>query len=269
MKRFEGVRLRHTILVPPEKEYTSVDDLARHNFIRVPDKEKSLQQHLALRTMLADMGVKISCIPELEGHPNSVFVRDVALCCPDGAVILRMGLDSRKGEEMWIRTAFERLDIPVIGGVEAPGTIEGGDIILAGAMAFVGSSVRSNKLGVDQATRLLLYMGYRVRIIPVPEPFLHLGGAMSALAPGKILCCEGVFPPHLLQGIDFISIQQKDFVSGNVITVKENQVIADASNAAVIEALQKNGVDVRTIDLSTFVDGAGGPSCLILPVDVE
>ncbi len=41
-------------------------------------------------------------IPELANHPNSVFTRDTALCTPNGYIKLRLGLESRQGEEEWI-----------------------------------------------------------------------------------------------------------------------------------------------------------------------
>jgi dimethylargininase len=219
MKRFEGLTLRHAIVVPPVQEYTAVDNLERHNYQKLPDKSTAIRQHRALRDLLAHLGVTLTTILEYAGHPNSVFVRDVAFCSPEGAVILSMGLESRKGEEQWILQRFREIGIPVLGGIESPGTVEGGDIVISGEIAFVGSSKRSNKQGVDQIARLLLYMGHRVRIVPVPGKYVHLGGMMTAIAPGRILCCEGSLAPNLCEGLDVIWVPDDGFTSGNVITV--------------------------------------------------
>jgi dimethylargininase len=268
MKRFEGLSLRHAIVVPPIQEYTLVDDLKRHNFQKIPDRDTAVRQHEALRDLLTRLGVKLTVIPENPGHPNSVFVRDVAYCSPEGAVILNMGLASRRGEEQWILHVFREIGIPVLGGIESPGTVEGGDLVITGEIAFVGSSKRSNKQGVDQMARLLLYMGYRVRIVPVPEKFVHLGGMMTAIAPRRILFCEGTLAQNLCEGLDIIRVPDDGFTSGNVITVATDVVIAEASNTRAIDILKNNGVTVHSVELSAFTDGMGGPSCLILPVDV-
>ena len=54
----------------------------------------------------------------------------------------------------------------------------------------------------------------------------------------------------------------------NMGCLKENEVIANcAENMVTIDILEKNGVHVHHIDLSEFRKGAGGPTCLILPVD--
>jgi arginine deiminase len=54
----------------------------------------------------------------------------------------------------------------------------------------------------------------------------------------------------------------------NVICVAPDEVVADASEGeGLIGRLVDAGVKVHALDLSEFRKGAGGPSCLILPVE--
>jgi dimethylargininase len=266
MIRNEGNSLEQVILAVPQSEYAKPDDLTAHNFAQKPDQDLALKQHENLCRLLTSLHVDVITISELEGHPNSVFVRDVAVVTPGGAVITRMGLESRQGEPAWIEQELISLDIPVIGRITEPATVEGGDIILAGSVAFVGHSSRTNNEGTDQVARILLRMGYRVRITKIPPPYLHIGGAMSVIAPDRVLCTQDVFPKRYFEGFETVTVPHSGFSSGNVITVRPNEVIAGSANTDTIEILQNNNVIVHESDLSEFIAGTGGPSCLILPI---
>lgn len=266
MIRNEGDTLRRVILAAPLTEYAKIDDLAAHNFKKPPDKDRAIEQHTYLRDLLESFAVEVITLEELQGHPNSVFVRDTAVITPDGALIMNMGLASRRNETFWIEQELSIRNIPIIDHITNTATAEGGDVILAGEIAFIGNSSRTNNVGTDQVARVLLRMGYRVRITTVPAPYLHIGGAMSVIAPGRVLCTGDVFPDRYFEGFETITVPQSDFISGNVITVRPNEVIADSSNKKTIDILRKNNVIVHDIDLSEFVAGTGGPSCLILPV---
>jgi len=266
MIRNEGNSLQQVILAIPQTEYAHPDDLAAHNFAQKPDQERALKQHEHLCALLTSLEVDVITISELKGHPNSVFVRDGAVLTPEGAVITRMGLESRRNECAWMEQELLNLDVPVIGHITEPATAEGGDIILAGDVAFVGHSSRTNNEGTDQVARILLRMGYRIRITKVPPPYLHIGGAMSVIAPDRVLCTKDVFPKRYFEGFDTITVPHSGFSSGNVITVEPNVVIAGTASRETIEILNNNDVVVHEVELSEFIAGTGGPSCLILPV---
>jgi dimethylargininase len=162
---------------------------------------------------------------------------------------------------------LESLGEPNVGSIEAPGTVEGGDVILAGSVAFVGHSQRTNEDGVEQISSLLDAMNYEVRTMTVPAPYLHMGGAMSIISPECVLCCCEVFPDDFFKGFNKVEVSCDTFVSGNVICLGDNEVIADIANVEAIKELRRAGIIVHAIDLSEFVKGTGGPSCLIMPVD--
>lgn len=175
-----------------------------------------------------------------------------------------MGLPSRESEEIWMAESLERIGIPCIGVIEAPGTVEGGDVILANDVAFIGQSSRTNSAGLQQLSLLLSSHGYEIRTTLVPSLFLHLGGAITLLTPDTILCVNGLLPEWMFKGFQRIEVPHTGFISGNVIPLGERQVIADQSNTAAIKALQHHGFTVYPLDLSEFVKGTGGPSCMIL-----
>jgi len=177
-------------------------------------------------------------------------------------------LATRRGEERWMGQALETLGEQCVGEITAPATVEGGDVILLGDIAFVGRSLRTNSDGVVQLSALLSPMGYEVRTAPVDDGYLHLGGQMSALGPSRMLHCRGVYPPDLFRGIETVEVHPCGPSAGNVICLGDNEVIANMTQEAeTIRELERRGVTVHGIDLSEFHKGAGGPTCLILPVD--
>lgn len=232
------------------------------------DRKKTRQQFEALKRILETFGCQVIDVPELANHPNSVFTRDTALCTPQGYIKLKMGLAAREGEEEWMAKILESIGEPCAGEIKEPGTVEGGDVILAGSVAFIGLSKRTNEEGAKQLSNILSDMDYEIRKIPVKYPHLHLGGAMSVVGPEQILCCMDMFPEDFFNGFDTINISCMAPSNGNVICLGNNEIIANAAeNVEAIKALEAKGKIVHSIDLSEFRKGAGGPTCLVLPVE--
>ena len=269
MIRDAGDVLTKALLCSPCREYARVSGLARHNMTQVPDPEKAKSQHTNLRAILQKHGCQVIDLAELKGHPNSVFTADPICATPFGFIQLRMGLKSRRGEEEWLACALRSVGQPHAGKIHAPGTAEGGDIILAGSVAFLGRSTRTNDRGITQLRTLLEPFGYEVRIADVPPPFLHLGGAMTVVAPGLVLCCRDVFSEAFLRGFKRIEIAATGFVSGNVIALGNKRTIVETRNLAAQKALAEHGFTVSVADLSEFIKGNGGPSCLIMAFERE
>ncbi|MGH9325022.1 MAG: dimethylarginine dimethylaminohydrolase family protein [Vicinamibacteria bacterium] len=263
----EGDRLTRVVVSSPLLEYFAVADPRAHNMNQAAEPAKTQAQHHQLVDAMARAGAEVIDAPELTGHPNSVFTRDVALATPRGYVELRMGLPTRRGEESWMVAILEEGGEPRAGKIEPPGTVEGGDVILSGKVAFVGHSERTNADGVRQLSEILRPMGYEVRVAPVTG-HLHIGGAMSAIAPERVVACRADYPAGFFDGFDVVWIDERGPSCGNVICLGPNEVLAsEAENLETMEVLDRNGVAVRGLDLSEFRKGSGGPTCLILPLE--
>jgi len=263
----EGSRLLRVIVCSPQTEYFHINNIKSHNIKQKPNKTKAKEQHNKLKSLIETFGSEVIDVSELDGHPNSVFTRDTAICTPDGYIKLKMGLETRKGEEDWMAQVLNAIGEPSAGNIESPGTVEGGDVILGGSVAFIGHSQRTNNSGIKQITHILERMGFETRVVVVPPPYLHLGGAMSIIGEDSVLCCKDIFPPDFFDGFNKVEINCNNFVGGNVICLGDNELIANSANIETIEILKKARYIVHPIDLSEFIKGAGGPTCLIMPVE--
>lgn len=267
MLRSEGDRLKRVVVSTPQQAYFDVATHEAANIPQLADPAATRRQHDRLKDTMISFGAEVVDVPELAGHPNSVFTRDVALCTPAGHIRLRMGLEVRRGEEDWIARELEAMGEPRVGQITAPGTVEGGDVILADDVAFVGLSGRTNREGARQLSSMLSRMGYEVRTTVVGQDHLHLGGAMSVIGPGMVICCRGAVPSDYLAGFEVTEVKAAGLSPGNVICLGDGQLIANsAENARAVEALDRKGMTVHGLDLSEFRKGGGGPTCLILPV---
>ena len=267
MVKNEGARLTRVVVSTPGNAYFNPGNLAEHNLTQLADKDLTQAQHDELKTTLRASGAEVIDLPELAGHPNSVFTRDTALATPDGYIRLKLGLASREGEEAWMAALLDTQGVPCIGEIAAPGTVEGGDVILAGRVAFIGRTMRTNDDGIRQLSRLLEKMDFEIRIIPLPCTILHLDKAMMMTGPESIIYCRELLAPELLEGFDITVLSCYESATANIICLGPTECLVDRANGRVIEKLEKTGSHIHALDLSEFAKGTGGPNCLIMPVE--
>ncbi len=267
MLRNEGDSLKRVVVCTPRYEYARAGNPEEHNIGALGDPKVAVEQHDDLKSKLREFGAEVTDLPELAGHPNSVFTRDTALCTPKGYVKLRLGLESRQGEEEWMAEALGAIGERCIGEIRAPGTVEGGDVVLAGDVAFVGQSVRTNEEGIGQLSALLAVMGYEIRVIALPDTILHLDKALMALGPRQVLYCRELLSQEKIEGFQGIGFSCGGDTTANTICLGDRELIVNSSNSVVIDRLAAEGYIVHSLDLGEFAKGMGGPNCLIMPIE--
>jgi dimethylargininase len=261
----EGDRLERVVVCSPKTEYFNIENAAEHNIPEIADKATAMKQHEKLRTIIENFGAEVFDIEEMPGHPNSVFTRDMAISTPDGNIKVRMGIGTRRGEEDWMAKFLDGIGEPCAGEIKEPGTVEGGDVIIAGSVVFVGLTQRTNVDGVIQLSDILKKMGYEVRPVVLPVDYLHLDQVIGILGPKRAICCTHLFPYDYFRGFEVIHSPCRN-KNVNLICLGENEIIAPASNPELIRIAKDRGVHVHEIELSEFAKGAGGPNCLVLPI---
>jgi len=262
----EGDRLTRVVVCSPEKEYFNVADPKLHNIKEAADPHRAIHQHAELRLVLRNFGSEVINAAELEGHPNSVFTRDMSIVTPQGYIKLRMGLRTREGEEEYMARFLDSIGEPCAGEIFKPGTVEGGDIFLCGSVAFVGESRRTNEEGIRQLSRLLEKMGYEVRALSLPETYLHLDQTIGVLGPNHLIYCRELYPRALFDGFEATEFSCAEF-NVNFICLGPGEILAPAANTKVIQTARSLGVKVNALDVSEFAKGKGGPNCLVLPLE--
>ena len=124
------------------------------------DIAKASEQHRSYELCLASLGVVVVPLPAEPDLPDSVFVEDPAVVVDEVAVITRMGVESRRRESELLARAIEVYR--PLNWLEAPATLEGGDVVRVGRRIFVGRSRRTNDEGIRQLSALLSPCEYTV-----------------------------------------------------------------------------------------------------------
>src|SRR6478735_7221062 len=129
-------------------------------------------------------------VPPADDCPDAAFVEDTVVVLGDLAVISRPGADERKPETAGTEETLAALGYR-IARIEAPGTLDGGDVLKHDGTVWVGLGGRTNQAGIDQLAAHLSPLGASVVAVPLTKA-LHLKSAVTALPDGTVVGWEEV-----------------------------------------------------------------------------
>ncbi len=228
-----------------------------------PNHELALTQHDAYIEALKKCGVNVTVLPADERYPDSCFVEDPAVITRKCAIITNPGAPSRNGEKDEIvgaiRKFFSDGDIEYI---KAPGTLEGGDVMMVGDHFYVGRSARTNAEGIRQFIAILEKHGLSGSEVPLEE-VLHLKTGVNYLENNNMLVSGEFVDKPEFAGFNRIEIPSEEAYAANCIWVN-GTVIVPSGYPAVEAAVRNAGYDVILVDTSEFRKLDGGLSCLSL-----
>jgi N-dimethylarginine dimethylaminohydrolase len=244
-----------------------------------PDAARILEEHEAFRAILEDAGAEVVLAQTpVPLCPDSIYVFDPALMTPRGAVLLRPGKDGRRVEVDAIAADLVEAGVPIIGRLEAPATVEGGDTIwLDERTLLVGIGYRTNEPGVDALRALLpdteIY-AFDLPHLHGADEVLHLMSLLSPLDRDLAVAYLPYMPVRLVQlldkrGIELVEVPDEEFwtMGPNVLALGPRVALALEGNDETRRRLEAAGVDVRVYsgdELSR--KGDGGPTCLTRPI---
>lgn len=201
-------------------------------------------------------------LPALEAYPDSVFVEDAALCLPEGAVVMRPGAPTRLGEAAEMAPTLREL-YDTVAVIEAPGFIEGGDILVTEREILVGTSERTNAEGIAALAEIVGPWGHTVRTVETPPGVLHFKTDCSLLAGETILATERLSASGCFEGYEVIHTCAGEEAAANSIRFNDIVVMPDGFPATAAR-VREAGYAVRTIGNSEAAKLDGGMSCLSL-----
>jgi dimethylargininase len=279
--RFGGVTmsapLRRVLVRPPAAD-TAVAWRA-FGWRREPDPVQIAKEHEAFCELLAADGAEVVVAKTpLPMSPDAIYVFDPALVTDEGALLLRPGKEGRRAEVDALAADLVEAGVSILGKVEAPATIEGGDTLwLDETTLLVGRGYRTNDAGVAALTAALP----GVAVIPFDLPFwrgagevLHLMSLISLLDTDLAVVYLPLVPVRIVEllaerGIGLVEAPDEEFASmgPNVLALGPRVGLALDGNPVTRRRLEEAGVDVRVYQgdaLSRL--GDGGPTCLTRPL---
>ena len=245
---------------------------------------RAAAQHDALTALVEASGAELAWLTDADdGLADSVFTHDPSLMTDDGAVILSMGKALRNPEPGLHEAAYRRLGIPILGRIEAPGTVEGGDCVWVDRTTLaVGRGVRTNQAGIQQLANMLGPRGINVYGFDLPlwqgeEACLHLMSVISPLADDLALVHSPLLPAAFWQmlrarGIALVEGDADEFrdshgLSLNVLPTAPREIIAVAGFPKTKAAMEAAGCKVAVFEADALcIACEGGPTCLTRPI---
>ncbi|KZE39048.1 N(G),N(G)-dimethylarginine dimethylaminohydrolase [Bhargavaea cecembensis] len=253
MSRFQNV-----IVKAPARSY--VDGLTTSDLGK-PDYEKVVEQHKAYVEALKSCDVEATELPADEQYPDSVFVEDPAVLTPEFAVIANPGAESRNGETAAIEEALKKF-YDKFYHIEAPGYLDGGDVLQADDHFYIGLSERTNEEGARQLKEILEKEGYKADILPLQE-FFHLKTGIAYLGDNNMVVAGEFIDHPAFAEYNRIVIGKEDEYSANCIKVNDT-VIIPSGYPETKRKIEKAGYRTLELDMSEVQKQDGGLSCLSL-----
>lgn len=225
---------------------------------RVPiDFDRAMAQHAAYEGALEAAGCRLVRVPAAPELPDAVFVEDTAVVTDEVAIMARPGVASRRPEVDAVAGVLGRYR--PLRRIEAPGTLEGGDVLRAGRDVFVGESGRTNAEGVRQLRAILEPLGYAVRPVPVTG-CLHLKSAVTAIADDTLVLNPLRVAADRFRGYLVVETDPAEPGAANVLRLDDTVLVA-AGHPGTARRLQARGVEVAEMDISELAKAEAGLTC--------
>jgi dimethylargininase len=228
---------------------------------RVPiDVALAQAQHYQYQAALRQLGCEVIALPAEPDLPDSVFVEDVAIVLDEVAIITRPGADSRKPEARLIAEAlkpYRKLKF-----IEAPGTVDGGDVLRVDKTLYVGLSSRSNQATIDQMLLHLTPLGYSVQGIKVTG-CLHLKSAVTQVAADALLINPQWVDVAYFKTFRLIEVNPGEPGAANAVWV-DRGVVYPSNFPRTQQRLIEHDVSLISVDASEVQKAEGAVTCCSL-----
>ena len=272
--------LRRVLVKRPDRAF-AVDNPAAWHYAGRPNLDIARQEHDTLVNILREAGAEVIYHDELQqDRADAIFVHDPAIVTDEGAVVLRMGKDLRRGEEAAVGRRFVGLGVPFHDELHGEARAEGGDLLwMDHDTLAVGQGFRTNEEGLRQLREALEPLG--VTLIPVPLPYyggpdacLHLMSLISLVDYDAAVIYLPLLPVPFWKyltdrGFRFIEVPEREFESmgTNVLALAPGKCLMLEGNPITRLRLEEAGCEVFTYKGNEIsLKAEGGPTCLTRPI---
>ena len=250
------------------------------NYLGKPDYKKSTEDYEQLIDFFKTNNIEIHYLPiDEDTSLDSIYTHDPCIISNSGVILSNMGKSDRQTEPEAIASYFNSINVPILGQIKSPGTLEGGDVVWIDERTIaVGEGYRTNAEGIRQFKSLLKNDVDKIITVPLPHwtgpaDCLHLMSNISPIDHDLYLVYSRLLPvsfrEYLLgRGIKLIEVPDREYDSMgcNVLAIAPRKVIMINKNPITQKRLEAENVEVHTYDGSEIsIKGSGGPTCLTRP----
>jgi dimethylargininase len=149
--------------------------------------------------------------------------------------------------------------------IQAPGKMDGGDVLVTPGRVFVGMSGRTNEEGVGQLRALMTRHGFEVIAVPVTG-CLHLKSAVTlASVPleggrGTLLINPDWVDRGYFGGFELMDVDPSEPAAANVLRVGDCVMCAD-EHPKTRQRLSVRGFVTQSVPAGELAKAEGGVTC--------
>ena len=272
--------LRRVLVYPPvhPRNTISWEELS---YLGPMDHDTAAAEHEAFREVLRAAGAEVITgeidNPQLQ---DAIFPFDPVMITDAGAILLQMGKQQRRLEVELAEETMRDLGVPIIGRIERPGIVEGGDCLWIDRYTMaVGRGYRTNQEGIRQLTEILRPLGVEVLVYDLPHwtgpsDCLHLLSLISLVDDNLAVVYRPLMATAFVQelvsrGIGFVDVPDDEFASQgpNVLALGQRNCLLLKENEITAQRLRDAGCTVQTYTGNEISHNrTGGPTCLTRPI---
>lgn len=247
----------HAITRKPGTNFA--DGLTQAN-LGIPSYELITDQHSAYVNTLKQKRLTVIELEPLIEYPDAYFVEDPAIVTPDVAIITIPGAQSRQGEQSYLKRHLEQFRELV--QIQPPGTIDGGDVLMANDHFFIGVSARTNQNGAEQLGQILQRYGYTWSGIAVQNG-LHLKSDVNYIGDNTLLMSTRFAHVEDFKDFNKIILDEDESYAANTLWLDDCLIIPQGF-PDVKDRVKQTGYDIIELDVSEVRKMDGGLTCLSL-----
>ncbi len=277
--------VRRMLVKHPKDAFIGPENLAAQwkdlNYLGCPDYDKAVKEYEYFISLLFRTVPQIEYLPtRADTSLDSIYAHDPVIVTERGAILCNMGKPQRRNEPAAAAAYLELADVPVLGKITDPGTLEGGDVVWIDERTLaVGQGYRTNAEGIRQLGELTRDLVDDLITVPLihwngPGDVLHLMSMLSPIDHDLALVYSRLLPVPFRQwlvarGIRLVEVpdEEYDSMACNVLAVAPRKCIMIAGNPVTRRRLEDAGAEVAEFSGEEICrKGAGGPTCLTRPI---
>lgn len=278
-------KIRSIILKPVEAAFVNDTHIDHHwqalNFLSRPILPEAKKEYEFFAKLISSTGAQIYHLEyDAQVTMDSIYCRDASIATDFGMIVLNMGKAARTAEPVAQQKFFEKVGLPVLGVIQAPGTVEGGDVAwLDSKTLAVGRTYRTNTEGIKQLKQLLEPRGIQIIVADMPHykgpsDVFHLMSVLSPVDKNLAVVYSPLMPIAFREvlierGFKFVEVPDSewDSMGCNVLALAPRQVLMVKGNTRTKTQLEAAGCTVfEYAGYEISVKGGGGPTCLTRPI---
>lgn len=269
----EWTALKAVLLHRPGVELEELSDPDRVQMLGRVDANRVRDQHDGLAQAYREAGVAVYYVqPDETPPPNQMFVADLMLMTPEGAILGRPASTVRAGEERFVARRLAALGIPILRSVRGTGTFEGADgAWIDPETVLLATGLRTNTEGATQVTSMLGEMGVEVILVGLPYGAMHLMGQLRVVDGDLAIGWPGRVPYAAVEALRtrgytvLFLPDEEEAVRGfalNFVTLGPRQILMASANPNTKAFYEEAGITCHTVEVDELAKAAGAMGCL-------